>query len=127
MVDLTKLPRRERQIMDFLIANGGGTTADVVDGITDAPSYSAVRATLTKLERKGYVTHEDVNRTYRYQPVAQEQARRSAVQHLLDTFFGGSTAQAVGALVKSDNGLSAADLDRLEQVVAEARKNGGRR
>lgn len=127
MADLRKLPPRERQIMDFLIANGGGTTADVVDGITDAPSYSAVRAMLAKLERKGYVTHEDVDRAYRFKPVAKDQARRSAVQHLLDTFFGGSTAQAVAALLKSDDGLSDADLDRLEQVVAEARKNGGRR
>jgi BlaI family penicillinase repressor len=124
MADLSKLPRRERQIMDFLIANGGGTVADVLDGIKDPPSYSAVRAMLAKLERKGYVTHEDIDRAYRYKPVAKEQARRTAVRHLLDTFFSGSTTQAVSALIKSDDQLSDGDLDRLEKLVSEARKTG---
>jgi BlaI family penicillinase repressor len=124
MADLSKLPRRERQIMDFLIANGGGTVADVLDGIKDPPSYSAVRAMIAKLERKGYVTHEDVDRAYRYKPVAKEQARRTAVRHLLDTFFSGSTTQAVSALIKSDDQLSDDDLDRLEKLVTEARRGG---
>ena len=124
MADLNKLPPRERQIMDFLIANGGSTVADVVDGITDPPSYSAVRAMLAKLERKGYVTHEEVDRAYRYKPVAKDHARRTAVRHLLDTFFGGSTAMAVSALLKSDDELSEDELDRLEQLVAEARRGG---
>jgi predicted transcriptional regulator len=124
MADLSKLPRRERQIMDFLIASGGGTVADVVDGITDPPSYSAVRAMLAKLERKGYVTHEDVDRAYHYAPVAKEQARRTAVRHLLDTFFGGSTTQAVSALITADARLSEDELDRLEQLVAQARRAG---
>jgi predicted transcriptional regulator len=124
MADLRKLPRRERQIMDFLIASGGGTVADVLDGIADPPAYSAVRAMLATLERKGYVTHEEVSRAYRYKPVAREQARRTAVQHLLDTFFAGSTAQAVSALIAADGRLSDEDLDRLEQVVARARQAG---
>jgi predicted transcriptional regulator len=124
MADLNKLPPRERQIMNFLIASGGGTVSDVVEGITDPPSYSAVRAMLAKLERKGYVTHVDVDRAYRYKPIAKDQARRTAVRHLLDTFFGGSTLQAVSALLKSDDDLSEDDLDRLESLVAEARKGG---
>ena len=124
MADLSKLPRRERQIMDFLIANGGGTVAVVLDGIEDPPSYSAVRAMLAKLERKGYVTHEDVDRAYRYKPVAREQARRTAVRHLLDTFFGGSTTQAVSALITADDKLSEDELDRLEHLVAQARRGG---
>ena len=90
MNDLNKLPPRERQIMDFLIAHSGGTVQDVTDGITDPPSYSAVRAMLAKLERKGYITYEEVDRAYRYKPVAKDQARRTAVRNLLDTFFGGS-------------------------------------
>jgi len=126
MADLNKLPPRERQIMHFLIANGGGTVSDVLDGIKNPPSYSAVRAMLAKLERKGYVTHDDVDRAYRYKPVAKDQARRTAVRHLLDTFFGGSTLQAVSALLKSDDDLSAEELDRLEAIVAEARRAGSK-
>jgi predicted transcriptional regulator len=124
MTDLRKLPRRERQIMDCLIAKGGGTVADVLDGMQDPPSYSAVRAMLTKLERKGYVTHQEVDRAYRYQPVAREQARRTAVRHLLDTFFGGSTTQAVSALITADGRLDEDELDRLELLVAQARRAG---
>jgi predicted transcriptional regulator len=124
MADLNKLPPRERQIMDYLIANSGGTVADVLEGIADPPSYSAVRAMLVKLERKGYVTHDDVDRAYHYKPVAKEHARRTAVRHLLDTFFGGSTAQAVSALLKADDNMSEEDLARLAKVVAEARRGG---
>lgn len=122
MADLNKLPRRERQIMDFLIANGGGTVSDVVDGITDPPSYSAVRAMLAKLERKGFVTHADVDRAYHYKPVSREKARITAVRHMIDSLFGGSTTQAVAALLKSNEGLTDDDLDRLEQLVAAHRK-----
>jgi BlaI family transcriptional regulator, penicillinase repressor len=124
MADLNRLPPRERQIMDFLISSGGGTVSDVVDGIKDPPSYSAVRAMLAKLERKGYVTHEDIDRAYRYKPVAKEHARKTAVQHLLDTFFGGSTEKAVSALLKSNDQLTEDELDRLAELVASARRGG---
>jgi Predicted transcriptional regulator len=124
MTDLRKLPRRERQIMDCLITKGGGTVAEVLEGIQDPPSYSAVRAMLTKLERKGYVTHQEVDRAYRYQPVEREQARRTAVRHLLDTFFSGSTTQAVSALITADGPLDEDELDRLELLVAQARRAG---
>ena len=125
--DLQRLPPRERQIMDFLIAQNGGTVADVLEGIEDPPSYSAVRAMLGKLEKKGYVTHEEVDRAFRYKPVARENARRSAVRHLIDTLFAGSTEKAVAAILKEET-LGDDDLDRLEKLVAEARKsgNGGR-
>ena len=125
MADLNKLPPRERQIMDFLIANGGGSVSDVLDGITDPPSYSAVREMLANLEKKGYVTHHEVDRAYIYKPIAKDQARRTAMRHLLDTFFGGSATQAVAALLKDDEELSDEDLARLEKLVAEAR--GGRK
>lgn len=125
MPDLKKLPPRERQIMDFLIVSGGGTVADVLEGIENPPSYSAVRAMLTKLERKGYISHEEVDRAFRYKPIAREQARRTAVRHMLDTFFAGSTSQALSALLKADEAsLSDEELDRLESIVAEARKGG---
>ncbi len=109
--------------MNFLIAANGGTVNEVLEGIEDAPSYSAVRAMLGKLERKGYITHEEVDRAYRYKPVGRENARRSAVRHLIDSLFAGSTENAVAAILKEEQ-LSGEDLDRLEQLVAEARKGG---
>jgi BlaI family penicillinase repressor len=122
--DLTKLPPRERQIMDFLIAANGGTVNEVLEGIEDPPSYSAVRAMLGKLEKKGYITHEEVDRAFRYKPIARETARRSAVRHLIDSLFAGSTEKAFAAILKEEQ-LSDNDLERLEQLVSEARKNGG--
>jgi predicted transcriptional regulator len=124
--DLQRLPPRERQIMDFLIAQNGGTVADVLAGIEDPPSYSAVRAMLGKLERKGYITHEEVDRAFRYKPIARENARRSAVRHLIDTLFAGSTEKAFAAILKEEQ-LDDEDLERLEQLVAQARQNGGRK
>jgi predicted transcriptional regulator len=121
--DLTKLPPRERQIMDFLIAANGGTVNEVLDGIEDPPSYSAVRAMLGKLEKKGYITHEEVDRAYRYKPVARETARRSAVRHLIDSLFAGSAEKAFAAILKEEK-LTDDDLERLEQLVAEARTGG---
>jgi predicted transcriptional regulator len=122
LADLNRLPPRERQIMDFLIVNGGGTVADVLDGISNPPSYSSVRAMLTKLERKGYIEHKEVDRAYRYAPLGREHARRSALKHMLATFFGGSTAKAVSALVEDNQkSLSREDLDRLEKLVADVR------
>ena len=123
--DLTKLPPRERQIMDFLIAANGGTVNEVLEGIEDPPGDSAVRAILGKLEKKGYVTHEEVDRAYRYKPVARETASRSAVRHLIDSLFAGSAEMAFAAILKEEK-LSEEDLERLEQLVAEA-KNGGRK
>src|SRR5919199_4286650 len=97
---LATLSRRERQIMDFLFKHGKATVAAVQAGIPDPPSYSAVRAMLRTLEEKGHVTHEEDGRAYVYRPtVAREQARRSALRHVLSTFFGGSTEQAVAPLL----------------------------
>jgi predicted transcriptional regulator len=124
MADLKRLPPRERQIMDFLIASGGGTVGDVLEGISEPPSYSAVRAMLAKLERKGYITHEEVDRAYRYKPLARDHARKSAVKDLLDTFFGGSTERAVSALLNSNDQLTEEELDRVAQLVEAARRGG---
>jgi BlaI family transcriptional regulator, penicillinase repressor len=120
------LSRRERQIMDFLYARGRGSAAEVLEGIPDAPSYSAVRALLRVLEEKGHVVHEEEGRAYVYKPrVPREQARRSALTHLVRTFFGGSTEQAMAALLDL-NGAKLDDdaLDRLAERVEQAKREG---
>jgi predicted transcriptional regulator len=123
---LATLSRRERQIMDFLFKHGKATVADVLGGIPDPPSYSAVRAMLRTLEDKGHVTHEEDGRAYVYRPtVAREQARRSALKHMLSTFFGGSTEQAVAALLDlSGSRLTNEELDRVARLVDQARSEG---
>ena len=123
---LATLSRRERQIMDFLFKHGKATVADVLGGIPDPPSYSAVRAMLRTLEDKGHVTHEEDGRAYVYRPtVAREQARRSALKHMLSTFFGGSTEQAVAALLDlSGPRLTNEELDRVARLVDQARSEG---
>ena len=123
---LATLSRRERQIMDFLFKHGKATVAEVLGGIPDPPSYSAVRAMLRTLEEKGHVTHEEDGRAYVYRPtVAREQARRSALKHMLSTFFGGSTEQAVAALLDlSGPRLTNEELDRVARLVDQARSEG---
>ena len=123
---LSSLSRRERQIMDFLFRHGRATVAEVQAGIPDPPSYSAVRAMLRTLEDKGHVTHEEDGRAYVYRPtVAREQARRSALRHLLSTFFAGSTEQAVAALLDlSGRKLTDEELDRMARLVEQARNEG---
>lgn len=120
------LSRRERQIMDFLFRHGRGTVAEVQAGIPDPPSYSAVRAMLRTLEEKGHVTHEEHGRAYVYRPtVAREQARRSALRHVLSTFFAGSTEHAVAALLDlSRPKLTDEELDRMAKLVEQARNEG---
>ena len=123
---LSGLSRRERQIMDFLFRHGKASVAEVLAGIADPPSYSAVRAMLRTLEDKGHVTHEEDGRAYVYRPtVARDQARQSALKHLLSTFFAGSTEQAVAALLDlSGPELSGDELERLAQLVDQARTEG---
>lgn len=118
------LSRRERQIMDVLHRLGQATAAEIEAAMQDAPSYSAVRAHLRTLEDKGHVQHEVEQLRYVYRPtVNPDKARKSAVRHLVDTFFGGSQADAVAALLdpKSDS-LPKAELDRLAALIEEARK-----
>jgi BlaI family penicillinase repressor len=118
------LSRRERQIMDVLHRLGQASAADIEAALPDAPSYSAVRAHLRTLEEKGHVRHEVEQLRYVYYPtVNPERARKSAVRHLVDTFFGGSSADAVAALIDPKSAkLKKADLDRLAQLIEEARR-----
>ena len=119
-----KLSRRERQIMDVLFRRGQATVADVQEDIPNPPSYSAVRAHLRILEEKGHVTHRQDGPRYVYRAaLAKDKAKRSALRHLVDTFFNGSAEQAMAALLDDDaSKLSEVELDRLTQLIDLARE-----
>ncbi|HEY7911298.1 MAG TPA: BlaI/MecI/CopY family transcriptional regulator [Blastocatellia bacterium] len=120
------LSRRERQIMDAVYQLGQATAAEVLDRIPEPPSYSAVRAMLRLLEEKGYLRHKQDGPRYLYLPtVTRDRARRSALKQMLQTFFDGSTEQAVAALLDLSRAkLSEEELDRLSRIIDEARKEG---
>lgn len=120
------LSRRERQIMDFLHARRSATVAEVQGGIPEPPSYSAVRALLRILERKGHVRHRSEGARYIYEPVQpRTAARRSALRHLVDTFFDGSAAEAVAALITlTGDRLDEEEAARLSGLIEQARKEG---
>jgi predicted transcriptional regulator len=120
------LSRRERQIMDVIYRRGQATAAEVLEGLPDPPSYSAVRAMLRVLEEKGHVQHVSQGPRYVFLPtVPREKARRSALQQLVQTFFDGSTEQAVAALLDlSAAKLSDEELDRLAERIDRARQEG---
>jgi predicted transcriptional regulator len=124
--DFAGLSRRERQIMDFLFQRGHASVGEVMDGIPDPPGYSAVRATLRTLEQKGRVTHQEEGRAYIYKPtVRRDAARRSALTHVLKTFFDNSAEQAVAALLELRGPkLTGAELDRVAHLVDQAKKEG---
>jgi len=119
-----QLSRRERQIMDILYRRRDASVTEVMDGLTDPPSYSAVRALLAILEEKRFVTHVRQGRAFRYRPtVSRERARTSALRHLVQTFYDGSISRVVASLVDmSDGSIDDDELERLEQLVAENRR-----
>lgn len=121
-----QLSRRERQIMDVVYRRGKATAADVREEMPDPPSYSAVRAMLRILEEKGHVRHEPDGPRYVYLPtVGRERAKRSALRHLVNTFFEGSAEQVIAALLDvSAADMSDAELSRLSALIANARKEG---
>ena len=123
---LAGLSRRERQIMDILYRSGKASASDVRAAMDDAPSYSAVRALLRVLEEKGHVKHQAEGLKYVYVPVlARDKAKRSAVKHLVDTFFDDAPEQVVAALLDvSSRRLSPEDLDRMAEMIEKARKEG---
>ncbi len=112
--------------MDILYRCGRATAAEVHQGMQDPPSYSAVRAMLRVLEEKKHIHHEEKDLRYVYIPVVpREKARRSAVAHMLETFFDGSAEQAVATLLDvSGRNLSREELDRLAATIEKARKEG---
>jgi predicted transcriptional regulator len=126
MSKLDRLTRREREIMDILHRRERATAHEVMDDLTDAPSYSAVRTFLRLLEERGHVRHEQDGPRYVYRPtVARRDAQRSALAHLVDTFFDGSVEDAVATLVESSKPrLSKQELDRISTLIAKAKKEG---
>lgn len=121
-----QLSRRERQIMDILYQRGKASAAEVKVAMDDAPSYSAVRAMLRVLEEKGHVRHETEGLRYVFVPsVNREKAKRSAVKHLIDTFFRDAPDQVVAALLDvSSKRLTNAELDSMAELIEKARKEG---
>jgi predicted transcriptional regulator len=122
----TKLPRREREIMDALYQSGEATVNEVMERMPDPPSYSAVRATLRVLEDKGLVKHKQDGPRYVYLPaIPTQKAGFAALKHLVHTFFDGSAEQALVALVQmSDANLTPAELERLSDRISKAKKEG---
>lgn len=122
------LSRRERQIIDILYRRGKATAAEVMEGLPGRPSYSTVRTQLRVLEEKGHVRHEDDGQRYVYSPAAPRgTVRRSALKHLVETFYEGSVEQAVAALLGGEGArLTDEQLDHIEDLIRKARKEGVR-
>jgi BlaI family transcriptional regulator, penicillinase repressor len=120
------LSRRERQIMDILYQRGKGSAGEVREAMPDAPSYSAVRAMLRVLEEKGHLRHEADGLKYVYVPtLKRDKAKRSALKHVLDTFFNDSPEQVVAALLDVASGrLTPSELDRMAELIRKAKKEG---
>jgi BlaI family transcriptional regulator, penicillinase repressor len=123
------LSRRERQIMDILHRRGRATVAEVLSELTGEPAYSTVRAQLRVLEEKGHVRHEEEQLRYVYVPAQSHRvASRSALKHLVDTFFQGSPEQVVEALLGKDgSGVSREELDKIAELVERAARESRRR
>lgn len=126
MITQRSLSRRERQIMDIIYEMKEATALQVMERLPSPPGYSAVRALLRVLENKGHLSHRQEGSRYVYVPVlARDKACRSALRHLLKTFFDNSTEDAVAALLDiSEDNLSEEDFRRLERVIQKARKEG---
>ena len=122
------LSRRERQIIDVLYRRGRATAAEVMADLPGDPSYSTVRTQLRVLEAKGHVRHEDDGQRYVYSPaIPRSTVRRSALKHLVETFFDGSVEQTMAALLGGDAArLSDDELERIAELIAKARKEGRR-
>jgi predicted transcriptional regulator len=120
------LARRERQIMDILYRLGRATAGEVMAELSGDPNYSTVRTQLRVLEEKGHVRHEEEGLRYVYIPiVSRRTVRKSALKHLVNTFFEGSAEQAVAALLGGEGSrLSEEQLDRIEDLIKKARKEG---
>jgi predicted transcriptional regulator len=124
----TTLTRRERQIMDFLYRRGRATAAEVMADLPGEPNYSTVRTQLRVLEDKGHVRHDEEGLRYVYAPaVPRHAARKSALKHLVETFFDGSAEQVVAAVLGGEaSRLSDEDLERIGELIDKARKDGSR-
>ena len=120
------LSRRERQILDILYQRGKASASEVLEAMDDAPSNSAVRTLLRVLEEKGHVKRKAEGLKYVYMPaVGRDKAKRTAVKHILDTYFNGSPEQIVAALLDvSSTQLTREELDRMTEMIEQAKKEG---
>ena len=120
------LGRRERQIMDVIHRLGEASVGDVLEQLADPPSYSSVRTMIRLLESKGFLKHRPEGTKYIYRPKqSRASARRSALRHLMQTFFSGSATDAVAAILDESSGkLTEADLERLENLIDKTRREG---
>src|ERR1043166_5260380 len=121
------LTKRERQIMDILYRRGRATAGEVMEDLSGDPNYSTVRTQLRVLEEKGHVTHEEEGLRYVYSPaVPRSSARKSALRHLVDTFFDGAPENAVAAILGGEGSkLSDEQLDQISELVKKAGQAGG--
>ena len=126
MDNFVKLSRRERQIMDIIFTRGKATATQVLEAMPDPPTRTAVRTFLRILEGKGHLKHTKQGREYLYRPIRQrKRAGVSALRRVLNTFFDGSLESALSAhLVDSKSDISADELKRLSQLIAQSRKKG---
>ncbi len=123
---VNNLSRREQQIMDVIYSRGQATATEVLDNLSDPPSYSAIRALLRILEEKGHLRHEQIGQKYIFLPtVEREQIKHSALRRVLQTFFGGSAEETVAALLDiSQEQISDEELKRMEKLISQARQEG---
>ena len=117
------LSRRERQILDVIYALGRATAADILERMTDAPTYTTVRGLLRVLEQKGHVRHEEEEGRYVYvATVTRSRAAKSALRHVVRTFFDDSPSRAMAALLGTQRDVSEEEIARLEELIAKARR-----
>ena len=123
---LSKLPPRERQIVDILYERGALAVSDICDALPDQLSGSAVRAMLKRLEDKGFVQRRESDRGYLYSPLLSDTvAKKSALSEIVRVFFNGSPASAASALLGMSDKLDTDDLDELQAMISRARKAKG--
>ncbi len=121
MID--KLPPRERELFEALYGLGHATAAELQDALEDAPSNSAVRVMLRRLEAKGFVTHREDNGRFIYAPaLTQSRIKQSALKRFVETYFGGSPVGAAAALIGMSEKVDPQELRELEQLIAKVRK-----
>ena len=123
---ISRLSRRERQIMDIIYRKGTASAAEIQKNLPSAPGYSAVRALLRVLEDKGYLKHKKDGQRYLFYPVIRKSTvRKSALSHVVSTFFDGSIEQAVSTLLDvSKDELTEDQLDRMMRAIEKARMEG---
>ncbi len=120
----SELGKRQRQILDIIYELGEASVGDVLERLSDPPSYSSVRTMIRVLETKGLLKHRNEGNKYFYKPTQKrEVVRKSALSHLMKTFFSGSETDTIAAILDNSDGLSEEELDRLEKIIELARKD----